>query len=205
MSSCRILWLAVILVALALYFPINRMAKDGVQLLLPIDRLIPLWPPSIVPYLLANLLFVALPIWAAIYAKPNEFEAYTISLLFATAVSYVIYLVFPTFVTRPEISSRDIFSRAIVILYQADRAYNAAPSGHTFYTLLSFLYLKRWKPKYELAWLVFAVLVFISTLLTGQHYVLDLMSGLVLGALAYAVGRFAQEKWALRFAPESNT
>lgn len=196
----RVLWLAIILAALVLYFPINRVAKDGLQLMLPIDQFIPLYPPAIVPYLLGNILFIAFPIWAAIYAKPIEFESYTISILLVTAISYIIFLVFPTFVVRPDITSQDIFSKTIVTLYRVDRAYNAAPSGHTFYALLSFLYLERWRPMYKLVWLVFAVLIIVSTLLTKQHYVLDLISGLVLGILAYVTGRFVRSKRNLRFA-----
>ena len=205
MSWRRLLWLIIILIALALYFPINRVAHDGVQLLLPIDQIIPLYPPAVVPYLLGNVLFIGLPIWAAIRARPHEFEAYTVSILLATAVSYVIYLVFPTFVTRPEITSTDVFSRAIIILYQTDRAYNAAPSGHAFYTVLSFLYLGRWKPNFRPIWVAVAALILASTLLTRQHYVLDLVSGLALAILAYTTGHFAQKKWDLKFASQFTT
>jgi membrane-associated phospholipid phosphatase len=200
MSYLRSLWLVVILVALSLYFPINRMVHDGVQLLLPIDGLIPLFPPAIVPYLSGDALFIGVPIWAAIRAKPREFEAYTISILLATAVSYVVYFVFPTFVTRPEITSTDAFSRALMILYRTDRAYNAAPSGHAIYTVLSFLYLARWTPNYRPIWMVAAVLILVSTLLTRQHYVLDIASGIALAILAYIAGHFAEKRWVLTFA-----
>jgi len=200
MSYRRSLWLVVILIVLLLYFPINRMVHDGVQLLLPIDRLIPLFPPAIVPYLLGDALFIGVPIWAAIRAKPRDFEAYTISILLATAVSYFVYLVFPTFVTRPEITSSDAFSRALMILYRTDKAYNAAPSGHALYTVLSFLYLERWKPNYRPIWIAAAVLILLSTLLTRQHYVLDLVSGIALAILAYIAGYFAEKRWALTLA-----
>ena len=185
MSTRRLLWLILVLFALAIYFPINRFARGGVEPSLPIDNLIPLFPPAIVPYLLGNVLLVGLPIWAAKHVKIIEFEAYVISILLATTVAYTTYLVLPTFVTRPEISSEDICSKAIVILYQADQVHNAAPSGHTFYTLLSFLYLRRWHCRFQSVWLVFVSLVLASTLLTRQHYVLDLVSGLAVGIGAY--------------------
>ncbi len=196
----RYLWLAVILIALALYLLVNRVAGDGVQLILPIDKLIPLYPPAIAPYLLGDLLFVALPVWAAIYVRPKEFEAYAISILSATMVSYLIYLIFPTFVVRPEVVPDDLFSKIIALLYHTDRVYNAAPSGHTFYSVLSLLYLRRWQPKYEPVWWLCASLIILSTLFTRQHYVLDVVAGLVFGVLAYMAGRLAQRKWNLRFA-----
>ena len=198
MSRRRIIWLTVILASLALYFPINRMAHGGTQLSLPIDRLIPLFPPAVVPYLSGSILFAALPVWAAFHAKPGEFTAYTISILLATGISCIIYLAVPTFVTRPEITATDVFSKMLRMLYQTDRAYNAVPSGHAMYTTLSFLYLSRWKPDYRLIWLAAALLILASTLLTGQHYFLDMAAGIALGLLSYAAGRFAIKRYRSR-------
>lgn len=200
MSSRRLLWLVIILIVLALYFPINRLAHGGIPLSLPIDKFIPLYPPAVVPYLLADLLFVGFPIWAAIRAKPQEFEAYAVSIITATLISYLVYLIFPTFVVRPDITSTDIFSKLLAMVYQTDRAYNATPSGHTFYSVLSFLYLRRWKPDYVVIWIVGALIIIASALLTKQHYVLDIVSGLALAILAYAIGVFAQKKYNLNFA-----
>lgn len=205
MSRRRLLWLIIILIVLVLYFPVNRLAHGGVQLSLPIDKLIPLYPPAVVPYVLADILFITFPIWAALRAKSGEFEAYAVSILFATLVSYFAYLIFPTFVIRPDISSTHVFSKVLVIIYQTDKAYNAAPSGHTFYSVLSFLYLSRWKPNYRPIWIVATLLILASTLLTKQHYVMDIVFGLVLAILAYAVGRFSQIKWNLEFASKSST
>jgi membrane-associated phospholipid phosphatase len=196
----RLLWLAIILIAIALYFPINRFMQGGVQLSLPIDQSIPLYPPSIVPYLIGAALIMVFPILAAIYAKPKEFEPYTLSILIATVISYLAYLIFPTFVSRPEITSNDVFSRIIDMLYQADRSYNAAPSGHTFYTLISCFYISCWQPKWRIIWWIIAALIILSTLFTRQHYILDLVCGFALAVLAYFAGRFVQKKWNLKFA-----
>jgi membrane-associated phospholipid phosphatase len=199
-SKRRLFWLVIILALLVIYFPINRLAKGGWALSLPIDKFIPLYPPALIPYLTGTLLFVAFPIWASFYSKKNEFEAYIISFFTATIISYIIYLTLPTFVIRPEVHSQDYFSKAIVFLYQNDYPHNAAPSGHAFYTLISFLYIKRWFPKVQLISLIIALLIIASTLLTKQHYVLDVISGLILGVIAYWTGRYTQKKWNLEFA-----
>jgi membrane-associated phospholipid phosphatase len=196
----RAFWLFIILIFLALYFPINRFAHGGMQLSLPIDSMIPLYPPAIVPYLFGSVLFVAFPIWAAFKARKGQFEAFTLSILLGTAISYLVYVVFPTYVVRPEIGSTDIFSKAIDLLYQTDKAYNAAPSGHALYTTLIFLYLARWKPGSRYVWLVVASLILASTLLTRQHNVLDMVSGLTLGVVAFWIGRLVQTRWNLSFA-----
>jgi membrane-associated phospholipid phosphatase len=185
---------------MALYVPINRLAHGGVQLSLPLDQQIPFYPPFIIPYLSGTLLFVGLPVWAAILAKPGDFEYYSISILLATWASYIAYIVFPTYVTRPDIVSKDVFSNAMQLLYHTDRAYNAAPSGHAFYSTLSFLYLIRWKPRYKLVWLASWMIILASTLFTRQHDILDVVSGLSLAGVAYMVASYIRKKRDLKFA-----
>ena len=188
------------LALLLVYFPINRLVNGGWALALAVDRYIPLWPLALIPYLLGSFLFVAFPVWASLYSEKYKFEAYVISFLAATIISYIIYLVLPTFVIRPEVSSQDFFSRAVILLYENDYPHNAAPSGHTFYTVISFLYLRLWKPKVRGIALTLALLIIASTLLTKQHYVLDVVSGLILGITAYWIGRHTQKKWHPKFA-----
>jgi membrane-associated phospholipid phosphatase len=199
-SKRRIYWLVTILAILLVYLPINRLVNGGWALSLPVDKHIPLYPPALIPYVLGTFLFVAFPVWASFYSAKYEFEAYIISFLAATIFSYIIYLALPTFVIRPEVHSQDFFSRVIVLLYQNDYPHNAAPSGHTFYTVISFLYLRFWKPEVQWVALIIALLIIASTLLTRQHYVLDMISGLILGLFAYWIGRSTQKKWHLKFA-----
>lgn len=199
-SKRRVFWLVIILALLMIYLPINRLVTGGWALSLPIDKYIPLYPPALIPYLIGSFLFVAFPIWTLMYSEKYEFEAYIISFLTATIISYIIYLTLPTFVIRPEVHSQDNFSKAIVLLYQNDYPHNAAPSGHTFYTLISFLYIKLWNPKVQGISLAIALLIIASTLLTKQHYVLDVISGLILGFIAYWTGHYVQKKWNLEFA-----
>ena len=196
----RLIWLFVILVAIMLYITINRFVSGGYMLSLSIDTIIPLYPPALIPYLLASVLFVAFPIWASIYSKSGEFEAYVISILIATIISYIAYIVFPKFVIRPEVAGDDYFSNAMILLYQNDYPNNAAPSGHTFYTIISFLYIRRWKSRTQLIGIIVVIVILASTLLTKQHYLLDLVTGLVLSIIAYFAGRYIQNNWNLQFA-----
>jgi hypothetical protein len=196
----RMLWLAIILIMMALYFPINLLVRGGVQLTSSLDQSIPLYPVFIIPYLSGSLLFIVLPVWAAFSVRSGEFEFYFMCILLATAVSYIVYITYPTYVVRPEVISTDLFSNAISLLYRTDRAYNAAPSGHAFYSTLSMIFLTRWKPDFRIVWLVFWLLILASTLFTRQHNLLDLGCGLALAGAAYAAGRYAAQKWDLKFA-----
>jgi membrane-associated phospholipid phosphatase len=199
-TTRRLCWLIIILALLMVYFPINRLVTGGHALSLPVDAHIPLFPPAIIPYIFGSLLFVGFPVWASLYCKKYDFEAYVISFITATVVSYVFYIVLPTYVIRPEIDSRDCFSKALSFLYQNDYPYNAAPSGHTFYILISLFYLLRWKQTIRMISILVSILIVASTLLTKQHYMLDVISGLFLGFVAYWIGRYIQKKWSLAFA-----
>ena len=194
MPRLRLIWLLIILVSLALYFPINRLAHGGMELSLPIDSLIPLFPPAVVPYLFGTILFVTFPVWAAFRTTTVEFKAFTTSWLLATGISYAVYIAFPTFVNRPESVSTDFFSKVISLLYQTDKAYNAAPSGHAAYTILILLFLSNRHPRWRLLWLTGGLTILASTLLTRQHNVMDVISGIGLGVFAYIIGAIAARK-----------
>jgi membrane-associated phospholipid phosphatase len=88
----------------------------------------------------------------------------------------------------------------LLTVYQTDRAANTAPSGHTFYSVLSLLYLARWRPNYRLAGIIVTFIILASTLLTKQHYIVDIISGIALAVLAYLTGRYIQQRWNLKFA-----
>jgi membrane-associated phospholipid phosphatase len=196
----RVIWLILIWAAMALYFLINRLVRGGVSLDLPVDKLIPLYPPFVAPYLLADGLFVALPVWAALRAKAGDFETYALCVLLATLVSYVVYISFPTYVNRPEVFGQDWFSRAVALLYRADQAHNAAPSGHAFYTLLSAIFLTRWKPRLIWLWCAMTLLILASTLLVRQHNLLDLAAGLALATTVYILINYLNRKKTFTFA-----
>jgi membrane-associated phospholipid phosphatase len=192
-----LIWLVLSIFALALYFPINRLTPAGSPTALPIDKLTPFYPPSVIPYLLGSVLMIVFPVWAAIKAKTGDYEAYTISLFFAAFISYTIFIVLPTYIKRPEINSTDVFSKILLSVYHADNPHNVAPSGHTFYTLISLFYLSRWRPKFKLIWISVTIVIILSTLLTHQHDIIDVAGGIILALLAYFTGINIQKKYHL--------
>ena len=93
----------------------------------------------------------------------------------------------PTYVLRPEILSIDTLSNLIKTLYANDNIYNAAPSGHTFYTLLTSLFLTQIFPKQKVIIWILSLLVIVSTVLTKQHNILDVVLGIVFGLMIYQI------------------
>jgi membrane-associated phospholipid phosphatase len=184
----RLLRLVVLLVAQSAYVPINRIARGGVVLATPWDAAIPLWPMWVIPYLLGIGWWIAFSIWAALEMDDGLYRAFVAGGLAVMIVSYAVYLLYPTYVQRPTLTGDDWPTRLMRLVYGADRAYNAFPSGHTYNSVFIALFWCRWRPRGKLLWTGLALIVLLSTLFTGQHNLPDLAAGALLAWLGYRFG-----------------
>ena len=143
----RLLWLAVLVVVQLMYFPINRTVQGGVVLDTPLDGYVPLWTVWIIPYMLGLLWWAACYGWAVWKMEDDLYRAFVISFVTVMLTSYVIYIVFPTYVNRPELQGDDWLTRLVATLYENDRVNNAFPSGHTYNSVMIALFWSRWYPR----------------------------------------------------------
>lgn len=58
----------------------------------------------------------------------------------------------------------------------------------TFSTTLLALFFCRWYPRQTLLWILILVIVSLSTLFTGQHYILDVLGGYAVAYNGYHFG-----------------
>src|SRR5690349_5413452 len=132
----RIAWFLTILIVQLGYVPLNRLAQGGFAFKTPLDAFIPLVPIWAHPYL------ISLPLWllgyliAAWRMDDRTFRALALASLGVMLTSYIIFIVFPTYVERPTDFGTGLGSDLIARIYSSDRAYNAFPSGHTYTTVL---------------------------------------------------------------------
>ncbi|MBN2556415.1 MAG: phosphatase PAP2 family protein [Anaerolineales bacterium] len=168
-----------------MYFPINQNVQGGVSTVLPIDRHIPLSPIWAVPYLCGIVWWAGAFIWAAAKMDNRRFLHFSLCLSLAMSISYVIYVLFPTYVNRPVITGEDFPGTLVLFIYGKDRAYNALPSGHTYTTLIISIFWYSWLPEQRGLWAAIALIIILSTLLTKQHAVLDILSAGILAFVCY--------------------
>lgn len=160
-----------------LYIPVNRLISGGYNLKTDIDNYIPLLTIFVIPYLF-GLIFWIFTIYKINLSKEEKLiKEFNLMIILASIVSVTIYVLIPTFVTRPVVIGTDIFSEILRFIYSNDQVYNAAPSGHTFYTILCFVGLNRLLPERKYLWEILSVLIIISTVLTKQHNFLDIVIG----------------------------
>ena len=110
----------------------------------------------------------------------------------------IIFVVFPTTMTRADITGSDIFSKAVYLLYQTDAPVNLFPSIHcleSYIVTRAALEMKNTGIWYKLGMIVMSILVFMSTVLLKQHVIWDFF-----GAVAAAeAGRLLYEPVFVKF------
>ncbi len=184
----RLPWLVALFMVQWLYFPINRMVTGGVILTTPWEHLFPLWPVWVVPYLLSLLWWAGCFVWATWKMDDELYRALAVGLISVMLSSYVVYILYPTYVERPTPEGNDLFARMMRLLYQNDEVNNAFPSGHTYNTVLIAFFWSRWRPKRRWLWWGITVVVLLSTLYTRQHNLPDLFGGILFAWAGYRLG-----------------
>lgn len=191
----RLICLTILFVVQLLYLPINRTVQGGVVLRIPaIDDLIPLWPIWIIPYLLSLAWWAGCFIWAAWKMEAQLYRAFVSGMIAVMLSSYVVYLIYPTYVERPLVVGEGWLNDLVRFVYGNDRVNNAFPSGHTYITVMIALFWWRWHPRLRWLWVVIAVTIVLSTLFTGQHHSPDPVGGLIFAWAGYHFGLW----WAAR-------
>lgn len=193
------MWLLVLFVVQCLYLPINRTIQGGVVLATSWDDYFSLWPIWVLPYLLSLAWWTGCFIWAAWKMEDNLYRAFVISLVGVMLVSYMVYILYPTYVVRPALEGNDLWTQVLALLYANDRVNNAFPSGHTYITVMIALYWSRWRPRQRWLWFTTTIIVLLSTLYTRQHNLPDLLGGIVFAWLGYHFGLW----WMMRRSKET--
>ena len=175
--------------------------------LVPLYIFIPaLWPPPTryVPEIALDRAFPLIPAWAIVYGALYVFlillpilvvrqeelirrTVYAYLLIWITA--YLFFFVFyPTAAPRPEKVIGEGFAVwGLSILYSSDPPYNCFPSLHVAHSFVSALASYRVHRGLGIVALICATLVALSTLFTKQHYILDVLAGVLLALIAYAI------------------
>jgi hypothetical protein len=199
----RLLLLGLLLLVQAQFFTINmlnaqlRAPTDGWELKIGIidNHLVPegMW---LLPYTFGFFAAALVPVWAA-YMMPNRvFRQFVLGMGIAALFGYVIYILVPTYVTKPapeDVRGYWFFADLLRETYQADAAastHNAAPSQHVFYAILNMCFVIRFRPRPWVFWLwvTLATLISASALLTMRHNSPDLIAGYLVAVGAYYAG-----------------
>ncbi len=172
------------------YVPINAFTEGRMThtLFLPGERAIPLVPGLEFAYLLGYVLPLVV-VWRRPDANRLARLAWAFGLTLAAA--YTIYLLYPVYLPRPELTGHSLATRLLALEY-LDKPYNHFPSLHVALAILVALGCSddrrmRW-------WLPAVVAIMsVSTVFVKQHYLVDVLAAAVLALLAWRLaGRWSQ-------------
>lgn len=163
------------------------------NLLTAFDTKIPFMPPFVWVY--HTLIPVIFLTGILLFQRKNIFFGLVTSIIFAGVVLCLFYVLFPAFYPREMFVDTTTISGWLIEMTRViDGPHNTFPSGHVTFAwlLVFFVNLSQYVKKHQwvrIAYFSWATLISISTLTLKQHYIVDVISGIVLASLAYFLAR----------------
>lgn len=154
---------------------------------LALDRAVPVQPAWAVIYG-SHLMFVLFP---ALLLREEEHIRRTLwAIVMVWAVAVAFFLVSPTVIHRPALNEAEgFFVWSLGVVYGADRPYNCFPSLHVAHAFVSAFACHSVHRGVGLGCVAWAALIGVSTVFTKQHYVADVLAGILLAGLTWRLLR----------------
>ena len=151
-----------------------------------IDASIPLIPMFVLPYL-SLFVFVAASAGFLFVRHPRTFATAAGAALLTLVASGAIYAVAQSYIAPPHFVHHGVAGSVLRLVYAADGRYNAFPSLHV--GLSTVLAIHWWRSRDRLRWpmVAWAGFIVVSTVLIKQHFVADVVAGLVVAVAASAI------------------
>lgn len=176
---------------LAVYYGARLITQNGYhhRLILPLDGKIPLLPWTVCIYLF-SFIFWAVNYTLAARRTPRQAYRLFCADFIAKIICLLLFVALPTETSRPEISGSDVWSALLRLLYTIDQPNNLFPSIHCIASFLSAVGIATEKTIplwYRLLSFAIMLAICISTVTTKQHLSLDVLGGILLAAVSFAV------------------
>ena len=156
-----------------------------------LDNMIPAVYPTVVIYFGCYIFWIIN--YILIYRRSREYAyRFFVADFLSRIVCLVFFLCYPTTLVRPAVEGEGIFYDAIRFLYKIDAPTNLFPSIHClvswfcFIGIISDIKIPKW---YKVMSFLIAVAVFVSTLTTRQHVIVDVVGGVVLAQICYLIAQ----------------
>lgn len=174
---------AILLLTVVGYAITQKQTTDVHNLETTIDTKIPFESIFIIFYFIYYL-FVA-GILFSYWNDEKNFKAISNSIIFITAISLIIFQLFQTRTDRPDLHPVTIFDKLVYYLYSLDDPTNGFPSLHASLTTISTCFVYEQNKNLFKFVLPIAILIIVSTLLIKQHYIIDVLGGMLLAFAAF--------------------
>ena len=163
-----------------LYYLLNH-GPNRIFLRTPLDDLLPVVKPFVIPYVsLEPFIYASLILF--VLFRTRVFQSAALSMIAAWLVSYAFYFFLQSYVQRPTLVGSDVLTQLIRQVYTSDNPYNDFPSLHTSLSTILAIHWWRMDCRISMPVGIWVALIVLSTVFVKQHYVADVIGGLVLAA-----------------------
>ena len=148
-------------------------------------RIIEILLPPVIVFLVNSAVYWGAPR----LTDTSEYHNFTAD-LYARIICFLFFVFYPTTNVRPELVGNGIFVQGMRFLYQIDEPVNLFPSIHcmaSWFCCIGIRGDKKVPVWYKIVSVMIAVLVFISTLVTKQHVIVDVIGGVAVAELTWFV------------------
>lgn len=182
------------LILFSLYIPINQSFGEVYSFRITVDDYIPLITEFTWIYLSYFVFLLLLVIFFIKQKLHREMTKVLFGIGIACITAYLFYAFFQNSVIRPDIVSKNISDDLYLLLNTKINIYNAFPSLHVAISLICLHGLFVVRSKFFKIAAVWVFLIIISTVLTKQHYFLDIIGGVIVSLTSVRLGEFITRK-----------
>ena len=176
---------------LGVYFLIQSFVKNNqIELLTVLDKNIPFIPGFVWVY---HTLILGIFLTMVYLIQDRKLFMTTFwACVLASAVMSIIHVTWPAIYPRQAIMPIDLSSWLVELTRQYDGASNTFPSAHVTFSWLMFLSVRRTKISHEksgltLMFFLWAIFISLSTLAIKQHFIVDVLSGVLTSFMSFYV------------------
>jgi membrane-associated phospholipid phosphatase len=178
------LFVLVILAWIGTYFSINALTEHRLPHVFSgnLESHVPFLPVFVVFYFSTYLLAI-MPYF--LVRDLERFKKIVYGALIIIFVSSAVFLIYPVAHPRPETLGQGFLSGWVTFLYSVDKPYNCFPSLHLSMATLAALFCSEGNWRRGIFFTFWTTMVALSTLFVKQHYLVDIVGGVLLAFVVY--------------------
>jgi len=184
-SPSRAVLAVLVLLSFGIYSRLNGQEQQPAVLMTRLDDVIPFWPAFSLPYLLYFPFLFFIVVYGIM--ETPYFAQIAATTLAVQLIAAVVYGLRQTYVPRPAVTGRGIFSRLTALVYRVDRPYCTFPSLHVAYSVLCGYWAAVMFPQLLPFFVLFAASIVLSTMFIKQHALADVLAGASVAVLCLAI------------------
>lgn len=126
------------------------------------------------------------------------YKRLTFTMILGALFSHLTFIIYPTMITRPEISVNNITDFIIYFTYETDTPVNCLPSVHCLYCFITSYYIIKCKTlniKNKLLIVIYHLLIILSTLFIHQHVIEDTILALIYTIISILIVTLFKDKF----------